>query len=148
MIITKILSAKVVKQVGASLLQIIMGIGMIVIMLVVDPEKQLVLQLELPISRVIIPVNGLILPEDLGVTLPHEHLMVDASVWFREPEDPEEKKMAYEPVSLSNLGWIRYHPMSSLDNAKMIDDELAISELLLYKEAGGHSLVEVTPQLL
>ena len=32
-------------------------------------------------------VLGLIEPEELGVTLPHEHLVSDGSAWYREPEE-------------------------------------------------------------
>ena len=34
-------------------------------------------------------VLGPIAPDDLGVTLPHEHLLVDLSIFFAEPTDPK-----------------------------------------------------------
>ena len=90
-------------------------------------------------------VLGLISPDDLGVTLPHEHCLVDVLVWFVEPETSSEKFMAYQPVSLDNLGWVRYHPTSNLDNIILQDEEVAIKETLRYKYAGGNSLVDLTP---
>lgn len=89
-------------------------------------------------------VLGIIDAEDLGVTLPHEHLLIDMSVWFKEPDASSEKLLAYQPVSLENLGWIRYRPFSNLDNVRLLDQEVAISEALRYKRAGGNSLVDVT----
>ncbi len=31
-------------------------------------------------------VLGLIPPEDVGITLPHEHVLTDLTVFFKEPE--------------------------------------------------------------
>ena len=43
----------------------------------------------------VMTVLGPIEPENLGVTLTHEHLLVDLRVWCEEPEE-EEKKAAAE----------------------------------------------------
>jgi len=90
-------------------------------------------------------VLGAIAPDDLGVTLPHEHLLIDTSVWFREPEDEQERLLAHQPVSAENMGWVRYHPMSSLDNARLMDERVAVEEATRYRDAGGDSIVELTP---
>lgn len=90
-------------------------------------------------------VLGLINPEELGVTLPHEHFLIDTSTWFKKPITNTEKRLAYQPVSLENLGWVRYHPQNSLDNMKLTDEQLAIKESLRYKNAGGKSIVDLTP---
>lgn len=89
-------------------------------------------------------VLGLISPEDLGITLAHEHLLIDMRFFFKEPDAASERFMAHQPVSLENLGWVRYHFLSSLDNIRLTDEELAIREALLYKHAGGNSIVELT----
>ena len=89
-------------------------------------------------------VLGLTAPENLGITLPHEHLLVDLAIFFNEPTDPNEKLLAHQPVSLENLGWIRYHFLNNLDNLRLGDEQLAISEALRYKHAGGNSVVDVT----
>ena len=89
-------------------------------------------------------VLGLISPEDLGITLPHEHCLIDILIWFEEPKASSEKFLAYQPVSLENLGWVRYHPTSNLDNLRLLDEESAIKETLRYKYSGGNSLVDVT----
>jgi phosphotriesterase-related protein len=89
-------------------------------------------------------VLGLIAPEELGVTLPHEHFLVDSTVWFREPTACSEKFLAHQPVNLENLGWVRYHPMSNLDNMLLDDERVAIDEGLRFKYAGGGTVVDLT----
>ena len=89
-------------------------------------------------------VLGLIEPESLGITLPHEHLLSDASCYFSEPTEATEKKMAYEPVRLNNLWWVKPHSLSSLDDLKMLDEDTAIKEAMMFKLAGGNTIVDVT----
>ena len=90
-------------------------------------------------------VLGLIEAEDLGVVLPHEHFFADLQPAFIEPSDPEEKEMAYQPITIENLGWVRSHFLSSLDNLRPVDEDTAISEAMLFKKAGGNTIVDVTP---
>lgn len=89
-------------------------------------------------------VLGLIEAEDLGVTLTHEHCILDNSVWFIEPSRTSERLMARQPVSLENLWWVRYHPFSNLDNIQNLDEEMAISELSYFKQAGGVTVTDMS----
>lgn len=90
-------------------------------------------------------VCGLIDPEDLGITLPHEHLIANGSrCYFCEPEQERDKHMAYQPVSLENLWWLRYNTMNNRDNFRLEDVDLISKELMRYKEVGGRSIVELT----
>ncbi|HEX78438.1 MAG TPA: aryldialkylphosphatase [Dehalococcoidia bacterium] len=89
-------------------------------------------------------VLGIIDPQDLGITLTHEHCLLDMAVWFMEPAEASQRALAHQPITLENIGWVRYHPMSHRENLRLLDEELAIKELQLYKLAGGHSLVDVT----
>ena len=91
-------------------------------------------------------VLGIIDADSLGVTLPHEHLLGDSSSFYLdEPTEASEKRLAHEPITLENLGWVRIHFMSNLDNLKLTDEKLVIKEALLYKWAGGDTIVELTP---
>lgn len=90
-------------------------------------------------------VQGLVDADDLGVTLPHEHILWDLSCYFVKPGSDAEVALAYQPVMFENLSWIRYNGASNLDNLRLRDEEVAIRELLLYKQAGGNAIVEVTP---
>ncbi|MCK9356241.1 MAG: hypothetical protein M0R22_03705 [Dehalococcoidia bacterium] len=89
-------------------------------------------------------VLGPIESGDLGVTLPHEHCLFDLTMWFAEPVRSSERFRAYEPVTLENLGWVRYHPYNNRDNWIMLDEEVAIRELARYKRFGGSSLVDMS----
>jgi len=52
-------------------------------------------------------VLGPIAGEAMGITLPHEHLLIDFEVMFVEPTAPRDRERSREPVSLANLGWVR-----------------------------------------
>ena len=90
-------------------------------------------------------VLGLIEAGDLGVVLPHEHLFIDIRNWFIEPSEPDEKELARQPLSLENLSWVRSHRMSNIENMQLTDEEMAISEAMLFKKAGGNTIVDLTP---
>lgn len=91
-------------------------------------------------------VLGLVNGVELGFTLPHEHLFFDAMSWFVEPTDPEDKEISRLPITLENLSWVRSHSKSSLDNMIISDEETAIKEAMLFKKAGGKTIIDVTPQ--
>ena len=90
-------------------------------------------------------VLGLVDGAELGFTLPHEHLFINTMSWFVEPNEPADKEVARQPISLENLSWVRSHKTSSLDNLHPIDEETAIDEAIRFKKAGGNTIVEVTP---
>ena len=85
-------------------------------------------------------VLGPIDADELGVTLSHEHLLWDASFLFKEPE---ERELAYEPVRIENLGWLKHNGVSSVDNLRLLDEEVAIDELSRFKRAGGDAVVDM-----
>ncbi|MGH7367252.1 MAG: phosphotriesterase family protein [Candidatus Rokuibacteriota bacterium] len=86
------------------------------------------------------PIAGLA----MGITLPHEHLLIDFEVMFKEPAEGSERGLARQPVSLANLGWIRQHFSSNLDNLQLLDETVARDEALLFKHAGGQTFVDPT----
>ena len=89
-------------------------------------------------------VLGVIDGEELGVTLPHEHLVADLECIFAEPEEETERELAHEKVGMRTLSWLRYHPYQNLDNVRLLDVEEAIEEAALFKQAGGCSIVDCT----
>ena len=89
-------------------------------------------------------VLGVIDGKELGVTVPHEHLLFDGTSVFKAPEAAEERELAYQPVQLGNLSWLQYHPFENLDNVRLTDVQEAIDEALLFRRAGGRSIVDVT----
>jgi phosphotriesterase-related protein len=92
------------------------------------------------INTVLGPVD----PSELGIILPHEHLLVDMSVYFSEPKTNSDKLLAYSPLGMENLRWVKYHLRHHLDNGRLWDEKQAAEELMRYKLAGGVSLVDQT----
>ena len=93
-------------------------------------------------------VLGPIASETLGITLPHEHLLIDFKVMFAEPAAAADKGRAWQPVSLDNLGWVRQNFNANLDNLRLLDERVAQDEILLFKQAGGRTVVDPTPRSL
>jgi phosphotriesterase-related protein len=89
-------------------------------------------------------VLGPIDTDEMGVTLPHEHILIDFTLMFTEPEGERERELARQPVRLDNLGWVRRNFSSNLDNLRLADESVARDELGLYRLAGGRTLVDPT----
>ena len=92
-------------------------------------------------------VLGIINADSLGVTLPHEHLLHDGSSSFIEPTEASERGLAHQTLTLENLYWVQFHRCNNLDNLNLTDEQLVIKEALLYKWAGGDTIVELTKGL-
>ena len=101
-----------------------------------------------PLTGQIQTVLGVVAAADAGIALPHEHLLIDFKVMFVEPAAASDKGRAWEPVSLSNLGWVRQNFNSNLDNLRLVDEQVAKDEILLFKDAGGQTVVDPTPRTL
>ena len=54
-------------------------------------------------------VLGIIDADSLGVTLPHEHLLIAFQAIFTPPSEASDQGLAYQPVSLENLNWVCYN---------------------------------------
>ena len=89
-------------------------------------------------------VLGLIEADSLGITLPHEHLLKTAKSLLVIPSEACEQELAYQPVSLENLNWIRHHYARNLDNLQLQDEQMMIDEVMFFKRAGGRTIVELT----
>ena len=79
----------------------------------------------------------------MGITLPHEHVLIDFAVMFKEPES-EPERACPSAGRLDNLGWVRRNFSSNLDNLRLLDEQVAHDELLLYRAAGGRTVVDPT----
>jgi phosphotriesterase-related protein len=89
-------------------------------------------------------VLGLINQEDIGITLSHEHCLVDVTCGFNNPKEASRKKIANEKVNIENVGYIRYHMLDNFDNLLLLDEDLAIKELLNFKYYGGKTIIDAT----
>lgn len=90
-------------------------------------------------------VLGIIDPTNIGPVLMHEHLLLDLSFIYDSFADESHELLAHQPVSLSNLGWIRQNCYSNIDNLIISDENDAAREAILYRLQGGNTIVEVTP---
>ena len=89
-------------------------------------------------------VLGPVSPSDLGVTLTHEHLLVDLSPLHNPPTGASSRDFWEKPVSIETVGRIRHYTSPNRDNAILGDISTAIDEANLYRQYGGGSLVDAT----
>ena len=96
----------------------------------------------------IVTVRGPIDPADLGVCLPHEHLLCRLDLGFDWPDegtDPGAAAFAAAPITLQNLERVHREPYRNRANQRLDDavDEL-LDELALFRAFGGGAIVEQT----
>jgi phosphotriesterase-related protein len=90
-------------------------------------------------------VLGPVAVADLGVTLMHEHILLDASSKLQVPCDCAARAFAERPVAMEMLGQLRLNPVGNRDNCQLLDADLAVEELRQYTELGGRTVVDATP---
>ena len=89
-------------------------------------------------------VLGLVKGDELGVTLAHDHVLIDGTFMYVEPPEISQRQKAHEKISLENRGWVGYHWTSNKDNVELKDEEIAVSELKHFVAAGGKTIVDPT----
>ena len=89
-------------------------------------------------------VLGQVPVEKLGVTLMHEHILLDASSWWKRPCCGSEIALAERPIDVGMLGELRMNPFLNRDNCQLVDVDAAIAELMLFVELGGQTVVDPT----
>lgn len=89
-------------------------------------------------------VLGPVSPEDLGITLPHEHLFVHTENWYVEPTTDAERSFATSPVAIGTLSQLKYRPYSNWDNVHLDDYETVLAEVRRFKEVGGGTIVDLS----
>ncbi|XP_078668910.1 N-acetyltaurine hydrolase-like isoform X4 [Branchiostoma floridae x Branchiostoma belcheri] len=90
-------------------------------------------------------VLGCIDPAQLGRTLTHEHLWVDASPLGVPTCPPFLPNLNSLPFNMQNLGFIRQFPYSHTPNLTLHGEEQHVmEELKFYRQHGGSSMVECT----
>jgi phosphotriesterase-related protein len=94
-------------------------------------------------QRIAITVTGPIPAEQLGWTLPHEHLLILLRT-FTEFDAGPLRELQRQPVTLENLGWVRQYWTWNADNMRLDDEALATAELTRFRAAGGSTLVDLT----
>ena len=95
-------------------------------------------------SGTVMTVLGPMPVENMGVTLMHEHILLDTSSWWKRPCCASEIAIAEQPVSMDILGELRMNPFLNRDNCFLLDVDLALGELGRFAELGGHTVVDPT----
>ena len=95
-------------------------------------------------SGQIMTVAGAIPVSDMGITLPHEHILNDCRCWWHKPIEPERQHLATELLRMGIIGELRMDPFVNLDNCALDDEALAGAELMYFKNAGGRTVVDPT----
>ena len=103
-------------------------------------------------------VLGPLDPERLGKTITHEHIFIDFQKpthlkgvlegQHRDIANATDMALYLEPFSMKNLSAVRNGVAPNRDNLYLTDIEDAIEEVLHFKRAGGHTIVDVTPIFL
>ena len=89
-------------------------------------------------------VLGPVSPGNLGPTTTHEHLLIDFRCMFNEPEEASERFKAFAPVTMENLGWVRYNPFRNRDNLEVMGREPGGLRDAAVQGAGGGTIVDAT----
>ena len=89
-------------------------------------------------------VLGPVEPADLGVTLTHEHLLVDLRVLYGNAHQETDDDFYNAPVSIGAIGRIRHQGAPNADNSVLSSVETAVDEVMLFNRYGGGCLVDAT----
>ena len=89
-------------------------------------------------------VLGTVHPDQLGVTLTHEHLLIDLAFHREPPSEAFLREIYNRPVTLETVGYLRHYGYPNRDDVQLLDIEAAIEEIGLYKQHGGTSVVDAT----
>ncbi len=93
----------------------------------------------------IMTVLGSIPASESGIISPHEHIIVDTTNFFIEPDSAADKIQAYKKIdSMRDLSRLRLNPASMRDNYILSDNDTQREEVLEFKRAGGKTIVDAT----
>lgn len=96
----------------------------------------------------VMTVSGPVRSEDLGITLPHEHIFIDLSCLWHEPKDEGRSFLVDAPIELGHLGLLRRDPYHARQNMCIDDIDLAVAELSEFAKIGGHTVVDLSTHTL
>lgn len=94
----------------------------------------------------VMTVTGAIDAAELGITLPHEHIINDVSSWWHETNSTgwSAQDFADRPVTMDILWDLKHDPFGNRDNCRLDDIELAIEEVGRYAALGGSTIIDTT----
>ena len=96
------------------------------------------------ISGKVQTVLGPVDPSELGVTVTHEHLLLDITCYTVEAEHATGRVFRDAPITMDMLGELPSRFQYSLENMRLLDEQTATEEVLRFRHAGGNSVVDTT----
>jgi len=97
-----------------------------------------------PMTGKVQTVLGPIDPSEMGVTLTHEHILIDLSCYYAEPEEASLRWYQDQPYTIDLVGRTPAIWYLNRDNVQLIDEAEATTAINQYRLAGGNSVVDVT----
>ncbi len=95
-------------------------------------------------SGMVRTVLGPIPVESMGVTLMHEHVLLDTSSWWKRPCCASDIGFSERLLDISMIGDLRMNPFLNRDNCGLLDVKAAVEELGHFVEYGGRTVVDPT----
>jgi phosphotriesterase-related protein len=89
-------------------------------------------------------VRGPIAVEDLGITLMHEHLLFDLTHLLDPPTFEWQRTLVDSQPTLANRGLLSVDPYVSRPNLLLDEPDVAVTELIPYRQLGGGTVVDLT----
>jgi phosphotriesterase-related protein len=89
-------------------------------------------------------VEGDLPAGEIGVVLPHEHVICDSSVWLNAKSARAHPEFAAAEPELGNLWWMRQFPNSNASVLRLDSREVAARELAEFSRRGGGAVVDLT----
>ncbi len=89
-------------------------------------------------------VTGPIDPDGAGITLMHEHLLLDVGAYFVEPPEAGVRAWIDAPLTFDRLGYIPLYWHVSRDNVVILDERFAAGQAERFMLAGGRTVVDTT----
>lgn len=94
----------------------------------------------------VITVQGIKNENELGIILPHEHVLVDIRNQANRFKEASRIAQSEQNVSISNLDVLSRNPYAIRDNLVLNDVFVAEKELSYFKKMGGDTIVDATPE--
>ncbi len=96
-------------------------------------------------SKKIMSVKGEVSEAEMGITLPHEHLLIDLKNFLNPlANEASFKHLVNQKITLENRGEVVYMANYFQDNLLLNDVNIAIEELKKFKSAGGDTIIDLT----
>ncbi|MDA1189163.1 MAG: hypothetical protein O2854_05735 [Chloroflexi bacterium] len=97
-----------------------------------------------PLKGKVQTVLGPVAPSGLGITMMHEHLVLDITCYIQQAEEASNRSYRDKPVSMDWLGNFNALFSYNMENMRLLDEKAAVEEVLKFKYAGGGTVVDTT----